>query len=335
MTWRQSIAELVAGDELNVLMKGVRDLSGKLTSAINARNSILSDRIEAEKLYQEAIRLGGPPFMAMGFVNTPNPMVLPAMKALETARKGVRLYAREVFTLTMLDRVFTRISVELGRQTLTGEANAIDGVLNQIRRFVIETDNRFRVAPEYMETKGEILQAAKSQWAHMGVPANAFDDPRWMEGIMKAADQVIPVPLPRSYRPPEISEGIQEGTSMMQGMGSVTVLVVVLLKVLGIVAATVVAIVAIKRLIPDQNLKAEKTSEILKEYADRKTKIERQMRALGKSEVEISRRMEEIDSEAQRAVKGIPDAPSPFGGILKTAGVVLGVVAGTKIVGVW
>lgn len=336
MSWRQALAELIAGNELDVLMRGVRGLNDKLVSVINARNGILSGYLDATKLYGEAVAIGGAPYISMGISNVPNPSVLPSLQALGTAVKGVKFFARDVFLLTMLDRVFAEVASELGKMDLRNDANAVESTLNQIRRFVMETDDKFgfRVVPEYMETKSAILQNAKAEWAHRGVATNAFGDPRWLEGVVAAADQVVPVPQPSGGSSSSMFT-TPMGPSLMHGMGAVTVLVAILLKVLGIVAVTVVAIVAIRRLIPDQNAKAEHAADLLRDYQQQKSREALQMRAQGKSEAEISKRMADIDAEAKRAVDAIPDAPAPLGGLFKWLGIAAGVGVGTKIAGVW
>lgn len=330
--WREAVAELVAGDELSELVRGIRGVQDRLRGAIVARKPILDGYVQAKALAQEATRLFGPLMsQPIGLIPTVNLKVVPAAEALRTATKGVEYMAREVFTLTMLDRVFTEISAALTQAGLSTDADSVWSTVQMIRRFTLETDDTFfSLVPEYGKTKEKLLSSTQSQWAHVGVASNAVGDPRWIQAVMDVAEQVVPLPAAAGA-----SEGIPEGTSMMSGMGALPLLAVVLLKVLAIVATTVVAIVAIRQLIPNQNSKAETARELLLRYQAQKENEAAQMRAMGKSEAEIQSRMEAIDREAGAAVEKIPEPRS----ILGTVGTVLAVAAaaavGTKIAGVW
>lgn len=305
--WGGAVTELIAGGELEKLNSAVRALLDKLIAAINSRAEIVQGYREAKALFADAQAKYGPPMMSVGYAEIPNQSVLPAFMAFGTAAKGVQVFAREVQTLGFLDRVFTQVSAALTRAGASNDANSIDQALAQLRRFTMETDNLFfSLAPEYNETKQKILAQAKPQWAALGVAANAYDDPKWMAGYIRAANIVVPID-----DQPEPPAAVAEA-----GLGALPVLGAMLIWVIGIVVAGLVISSAISRILPDTNSKARTAEALLLKYQEQKAREAAEMRAAGYSEEQIKKRMDTIDDEKKRDLDKIPNPPSIMGWVV-------------------
>ena len=299
--WGAAVTGLIANQELDQLNSGVRKLLDKLISAIGQRQGLLRGYQEAKTILQTAQANFGAPFISTGFATVPNVALVPAMLAFGSAKKGVELMAREVQTMGFLDRIFTQVSVALTKAGLENDANSIDQALAQIRRFNVETDNMFFTqAPEYHQAKQAILQQAGAEWKALGVAQNAYDDPKWMAGYLRAAQRVVPI-----ENAPQPPEAVQEA-----GMGALPLLGALLIWAIGIVVAGFVISEAISRVLPDQNSKAKTAEKLLLAYQAQKAQEASQMRAAGASASEIDARMAAIDEEAKRAVAAVPDSPS-------------------------
>lgn len=301
--WGSAVTELIAQDELGRLNSAVRALIDKLIAAINSRAEVLSGYQEAAALFKDAQAQFGAPMINAGYALIPNPAVLPSYTAFGVAVKGVQVFAREVQTLGFLDRVFTQVSASLTRAGLANDANSIDQALAQIRRFNLETDNMFfRAVPEYNQTKQQILAQAKAEWAALGVAANAYDDPKWMAGYIRAANAVVPV---------EDQPGPPEAVAQA-GLGELTLLGSLLIWVIGIVVAGLVISSTLSRILPDVNAKARTAEKLALAYQQQRADVAAQMRADGKSEDEIKQTMREISAEEEEAYRKIPESPSWF-----------------------
>jgi hypothetical protein len=297
--FRQAVVSLIAEKELDQLISAVRKLNDEVISGINDRNSIITGYKEAKALLDEATRNFGPPVISTGLVSLPNTKVLPAYTAMVTARKGIQVLARKVQTLVMLDRIFTALSAELTKAGASNDANAIDITLAQVRRFVVETDNMASSLTDYMDTKRAILTLAEKKYAAAGVDRNAIDNPRWLAIYVQAAQEIVPIP----QEPPPSA-----------GLGNpMPLLATVLIWVIGIVAAAVVAMRAISRLIPDQNSKAITAREIVLAAEKRKSEELARLRAAGASQAEIDAAMKSIDESTKRLLENIPEPKSPLG----------------------
>lgn len=322
--WGAAVTGLIANQELDQLNAAVRKLIDKLIAAIGQRAGLLKGYQEAKAAYQNAQQKFGPAFIFNGITQAPNIALVPFMLAFTSARKGVELMAREVQTMGFLDRIFTQVSVALTKAGLSNDANSIDQALAQIRRFNLETDNMFFTqAPEYHQAKQAILQQANAEWAALGVAKNAYDDPKWMAGYLRAAQRVVPIEnLPQA--PPAVLEA---------GMGALPLLGALLVWTIGIVVAGFVLSEAISRVLPDQNSKAKTAEKLLLAYQEQKAQEAAQMRAAGASDAQINARMAAIDEEAKRAVAAVPDPPSMLKWILIPALVLGGGYAVGKAVG--
>jgi len=326
--WREAIIGAIAGRELDLLMSAVRSLADDLVGAIEARGPVLEGWRRAKALAEEAQRLFGPPILSAGLASVPNPKTLPAMMALGTARKGVQVFARQVQTLTLLDRVFTAISAELTRAGVRGEAEAVDATLRQLRRFVFETDNLMGAVPDYMDAKRAILSAAASEWAAWRVPSDAIGDPRWLAAYVKAADRVVPLPG-RPGAPAEL------GQAGLSDLGSpLAPLIAAIIWIVAIIAFAVVAANSIARLIPDQNSKAETARALLLAAEERKRQVELEMRRQGKSQAEINQAKASIDAEVKEVVAEIPEPKSPLAALLLPVGILVAGAFAAKAAGV-
>ncbi len=301
--WGAAVTGLVAAQELDQLNSAVRKLIDKLISAIGQRAGLLQGYQEAKAALQSAQAKFGPAFISTGIIQVPNAALIPAMLAFGSAKKGVELMAREVQTMGFLDRVFTQVSAALTRVGLSNDANSIDQALAQIRRFNVDTDNMFfSQAPEYNQAKQAILRQAEAEWQALGVAKNAYDDPKWMAGYLRAAQSVVPIEnIPQ---PPE--------SVLDAGMGALPLLGALLIWAIGIVVAGLVLSEAISRILPDQNSKAKTAEKLLLAYQDQKAKEAAQMRAAGASEAQIQTRMNAIDEEAKKNVNNIPEPGSLF-----------------------
>lgn len=301
--FRQAVLGLIAEKELNQLTSALHRLNEQVVQGIDDRNETARGYKEAKALLDEAVKQFGPPMISgpMG-VSIPNPSVLPAYMAMATARKGVQVLARQVQMLGMLDRVFTKISVELTNAGATNDANSIDITLAQLRRFILDTDKMIApLAPEYMDTKRAILQSAERKYAAAGIATNAIDDPKWFGLYVEAANEIVP--LPDQPSPPP-------GAGL--GMPAIAA---VIIWIVAVVAAAVVASQAIARLIPDQNSKAITARQIALEAAERKRQVEMQMRAQGASQAEIDAAKKSIDADTKDSIENIPEPKSPFGAL--------------------
>lgn len=330
--WGAAITEAIAGRDLERLLGAVLSLNDRLIEAVNARGAVLSGYKEAKALQEEALRLFGPPMMRIGLIPVPNWRILPAAMAFQTAKKAVQVFARQVMTLLQLNRVFTEISAALTRAGLKNDANGVDMTTNQIKRFVFETDNIFGSSvPEYGETKRAIASAADKEWMAWGVAKDAYGDPRWLAAFEKAADKVVLIP-----DKPEPPSALRERGLAEGGLGNpLPVLAVVVIWTVGILSASVLAGIAITRLIPDQNSKAKTARDLLLKAAEQKRQVELAMRQQGKSQAEIDAAKASIDKETEAAVKAIPEPKSPWGFLLVPLGILAAAAIGGKAAGLW
>lgn len=321
--WGAAITTLLAEDELNDLMKGVRKLNDNVVSAIESRNSTLKGYQEALKLSKKARAKYGPPMLGV----IPNFRSLPAFAALGTARKGVRVFARQIQLMLAMDRVFTSISVELTKAGLSREANAIDMTLGIMRRFIRETDDMFRLVSDYGDTKRKILSLAEDTiMPKMGITRFDYANPKWMVAYSKAAEEVVPLPNDRGV----------PGELRAAGMGNpLPTLVVALIWIIAVIAAAIVAASSISKMIDSLNSKAVTAEKLILSCQERKKEVELAMRRQGASGKEIVERLKQIDASCKRDVEAIPDPVSPFSGLLAPIGILVGVAVGGKVAGVF
>lgn len=324
--WKGDIAAAVAGNELNQLISGIFNLQNSLVEAINARNQILSGYTRAKAIYDDAEKLFGPPVQTVGFVPVPNFKTLPAQFALASATKGVRVFARQVQTLAELAIVFSKISEQLSAAYLANDANAVDMTVNQVNRFVIESDALFRGVPEYNSTKQKIIAAFKGELTLWGVGQNDYGDPRWFAAFVKAADKVVEIPG-RPTAPQELGAGM----SGMNGLGNpMPQLIIALLWVVAIAAATVTAMYAISKTISALNSEAETAKALILQRDREKEAYRAQLAAQGTPAAAITEAMKQFDAETDQQVKAIPKS-ALLGDILLYGGLAAGGIAAVFI----
>lgn len=322
--WKGDIAAAVASGELDQLMAGVRRTQDSLIAAINARGPAINAYQTARNLLDEATAKYGPPFFSAAFGSSvPNPNVFPAAQAFTAAAEGMRFFARQVQTLYELDVVLTKVSEGLFNAGLRSEEASVNAAVTQIRRFTSETDALLRGIKDYTETKNRIVEAFNKQRAAFGVPASQSDDPRWFEAYLLAAEQVVPLP----------KEAAAVGVSGLSDLGLGPALVV-LIKVIAIIAATVVAIHAINKITSALNSKAETAREVILQRERDWSQMESAMRAAGKSQTEIDAARKSWESGTAQSVKEIPEPSGVFGSVTTALVAVLGVGAALKFGGV-
>lgn len=303
--WGGAVAGMIAGDELNQLVSAILNINDQLVGMINSRASVRDGYLQAKQTYDQAMQ---------SFDGFDVGDLEPVQLALGTAKKGVQVYARQVQTLTMLDHVFTEISIALGSAGLKSDASNVDATLNQIRRFTIDTDNAFAGIPDYMAAKQLILGTAQVMWNSAGVPTNAYSNPSWFNLYVKASNQAVPIP-----NQPELPDELRAA-----GMGALPIIATMLIWVIGVIVAGVVISKALASAIPNQNSKAETVKQILLKAADEKARVRSEMMAQGRSQEEIDQAMTSIDRGAAAASKDVPDAPSMLGYVLIPLGLGIG-----------
>lgn len=309
-----SFSAMVAGEEnLDKLRKGVAQAQDAIRKVIETRAPLLAGYRIAEVAYNEIKGKYGPELMGIGMVRFPNPNYVPALSALVTAQDAMKQYARQVHQSENLAIVFMRISEALTKAGLKNDANYVDQFTSLSNRFTIETGNLLRGIPAYQGTINSIIEAFKQELSAAGVAPNAYDDPRWYQAYLRAADKVVP--LPEAAR-----AGMGEFDEAVSGLGiePVTISLIIagivkLVIVLGLIASV---LYALSRLLPDANSKAKTARDLLVQRETDWTKIEAQMRAQGKSQAEIDAARKSWEAGTRKTIEEIPEPESPLVGLL-------------------
>lgn len=295
--WTGDIALLTAGDQLDQLTKGIFAIQDSLVSAIEARNGILSEYRSAQIALADANRL-------FGVATSEDSGSYDAKMAFTAAAMGVRVFARQIMTLSELQVVFSDISAKLTSAGLTQDADSIDQTTRQINRFVIESDTLFAQVVEYNQAKQAIIGQFKAELSAWSVAQNAYSDPRWFAAYVKAADKVVELP----GRPTAPDELGNLGVSGMGDMGILPAAVVAVLWVIAIVGATVSIMYTVKKTIEALNSKAETAKALILQRDQEKEALRQQMIEGGSNQAEISAAMNDFDAETTKQVKDIPDS---------------------------
>ena len=282
--FNEAVAGIVAGGELSKVVSAISSVQNELISAINAKGAVLDGYQKAEALFYE---------MASQDTGEMGPFIA----ALEGARMGVQLFARQVQTLTELEIALSKVSVALYSAGLTSDSNSIDQTVAQIRRFVTETDGAFSQISEYRSTKLAIISAFASQLSAYGIGRSDYSNPQRFVAFGEAVRAVAPIP----DEPPVPSE-------IDRGLGALPLLAVGLLYALAIVAATVVAIVSVKSIISALNSKADTTKALLLQRSSEKETLRAQLYAQGASPETIRTAMATFDEDTEGMRKKIPDS---------------------------
>lgn len=293
--WKSDIASAVAGNELNQLVSGIFKVQDSLVDAINARNQILASYQKAKVLYDDAEKTFGPPML--GFI--PNFKTIPAQFALAGAVRGVQIFARQIQTLAELGIVFSNISSQLSNANLYQDADSVNQTVRQVNRFVVESDVLFSQVSQYNGTKQKIISAFKNELTLWGVGQTAYGDPRWFAAFVKAADKVVEIPG-RPTAPQELGAGMGSlGNPLPQ-------LIVALLWVVAIVAATVTAMYAINKTISALNSEAETAKALILQRDREKEQYRAQLVSQGTPQPAVDAAMKQFDAETAQQVKDIP-----------------------------
>lgn len=322
--WTQAVSTMLAQDELSELMTAVRAYLDELIGAIRVRNDIHKGYVEAWKIGDETARAFGST-IKVGFVNVPNWKMLPAIHAMKEASRAVKIFARQVQSLVMMDRVFTRISAVLTSVGASSDANAIDQALRQSRRFVVESDDMFSEIPLYRETKNAILMQAQGEWKMWKVPDDAVDDQRWLAAYFVAADKVVPIPKPPAPRDVRAA-----------GLGALPLLASVLLYALAIMVGGFVIVRTVSQVLPDANSRARTAKELLLRRNEQKEDLRQDLLREGRSDAEVNRAMKAFDDETKRMIQEVPASTDIFSKFaLPAAGALLGMGILAKIFKLW
>jgi len=295
--FRSALSSMIAEGSLNELLRGIFKVQDLLVSSINSRGEIFEGHSRAQDLYADSAQFG-PEMIPMPFgAGLINPYRIPALQAVESANFGVAAFARQVLTLNQLARIFGGVSSALTEAGLANDANSVDQTLAQMRRFIQESDNLFAGVGIYRDTKAQILQIFEQTELPMwGVSPQAVDDPRWIQAFVKAADKVVELPDVDTSLPPGVS-----------GLGALPVLAAAILWGIGIVAAAVTAMYAIRKIIDALNSKAITARELILQRDREKEALRMKMIESGASPEEIDTAMKAFDEETARQVKSVPD----------------------------
>jgi hypothetical protein len=309
--WRGDIAASIAGNEIDKLVSGIFKVQDSLINSINARNGIFDGYQQAKLIYSEAVKTFGDKAMTR---------LEPAISALTGATMAVKVFARQIQTLSELWVVFAEISSKLHAAGLYNDENAVNQTVNQVRRFVTESDAKFAGIPQYNGTKQEIIAAFVAELRMWGVDRNAYGDPRWFGAFIKAADKVVELP----GRPTAPGEIASFGVSGLGGLGNpLPMLIVALLWVLAIVAATVTLMYGINKTINALNSEAVTARDLILQRDKEKEQLRMELVRQGKGQAEINAAMAQFDRETRDQVKDIPKS-----GLLSSLLLPLGIAAG-------
>lgn len=321
--WSAAIAQAIAGKELDRLTASVRDLLGNIADAINYRKAALDAYRRARAELAAATARFGPVSMVLPMGGTtPNHVVLPFVTAERAAATAVRTLARVAVMFSKLGLVYGKVEEGFRRAGLDTDAGAVSSLTTQLMRFVNDTPGMASDVPLYMDTVRSLNSAFGAELSAWGVSVGAYDDPRWMQAFVKAADKVVPLP---------------QGADA--GMGNP--LPVLILAIIVVVAGVIAAIGVLKSLSvisETLNSKAIAAKDLLERRLGERAKLEAELRNKGAPESEIRTRLDTFDAGTEAAVKLLPDPTSLFGAlglekILVPAGVVVAGYFGLKAAG--
>jgi len=302
--WKSALSMMIAEGELNRLLSAVFQLNDQLRGLVESRNGIYDGYAVAKKLYDEAVSKAGGAFDYVFGATVPKPEVLPSLQSLATTKIGIEQFARQVSTILQLVKVFNSVAVTLQGAGMTQDSDNVSLTVNQVNKFVYDTDNKFAGVPEYSAMKSKIMSAALAEWKAWGISSDDTSNPWWFQAFIKAAQRVCPVDGDQ-WPPPGFA-----GT----GMGALTVLAQVILWVVGIIATAVTIMYSISKLIAAMNSKAETAKQLILDRNAQKEQLRAQMVAAGKSQADINAAMAAFDAETKKQVADIPE--SSIGGTL-------------------
>lgn len=282
--FREAVAGMVAGGDLDRLIRAIFGIQDQLVNAINTRAQIVNEHRKAVDFYNEA------------FSNKDLSFVT-AVQAYEAAKMGVEIFARQVQTLNELDVVFTRISEALSSAGLSGDANAVNQTVTQIRRFTSDTDKVMSGIAEYSSAKFAIIAEFNRELAAAGISTSDYSNPGWFSAYVRGSARVVP--FENEPSPPS-------GLSGLGGLDGLPMLAVAIIWVIGIVAAAVVAIVTINKIIAALNSQAETQRALILERNRQKETLRQQLYAEGRAQAEIDAIMVGYDKETVRQTDDVP-----------------------------
>lgn len=324
--WKSDIASAIASKELDQLVKSIFRVQDYLSDAIAQRNPVAQGYREAKRLLDDSLKIV-PAYIVVGFTQVPNPLLIPQLTAVASAKQGIAYFARQVQTLNEISVVFLNIANILSEKGLKTDAESINTTYRQILKFSTETDAVMRDITYYNDVKMNLIAAFNSELASAGISKTDYGNPGWFQAFLRAADKVVPIPDAAKKEVGLTGFG-------MGDLGALPVLIGALIAVILSVGAVLVALKAVSRLIPDQNSKAETARQLLLKAQERKAAVEMQMRAQGATEDEIKARLSEIDKETEAAVGQIPEPKSPLASLALPAGIIAGGAILLKIAGV-
>jgi hypothetical protein len=331
-TFTELLTNLIASGKLDQLRSAVGQLSDLATKASNMQNPLFNGYVEAKAIRDSMAQKYGLtipiPFGGM----MPNPVVIPSLLAYSTAVEAVKVLARLRDQVSQTAQVYTVLARTLREKSLPQTAGEIEAQVSSAMRIVQGLDAKFigpsgqraaGIVPEYGQTLIKIAGAAQSEWSAWGVGLGNYDDPRWMEAYIKAANKVVPIPE---------SATKSAGLSGLGSLGAADPIswTLIIIAAIKIIAALVVILAALDRMVPDQNLKAREAAKIAQKAFDAKVAEEARMRAQGKTQEEIDRMKAGIDADAKKSVATIPDPKGFLEGVLGP----LGLVAAAIVAGV-
>lgn len=307
--FNDAMASMIAGGELSKLTSAIFKIQDELISASSSRAAVLEGFQKAEALYYEAAS------------NDVGDLTV-FLEAIEGAKLGVRLYARQIQTLTQFEIILSKVSSSLYSAGLTNDSNAVDQTVAQIRRFVSDTDSAFGGIPEYSKTKLSIISAFASELSRAGISRNDYANPAWFSAFGRAASAVVPI-----ENEPSAPEGLGGG------LGALPLLAVAILYGLAIVAATIVAIVSVRSVIAALNSKAETAGKLILQRSSDREVLRRQLYAQGASEEVIDSTLSKFDEDTKKDLNNIPGS-SLLSELLVPIGIGIATLFGLKKAGI-
>lgn len=323
-----SITEMVigalAGGQLDKLRDGIGKLSDAAAQIATIRTATFNGYVEAQGLLDDAqasegLTIAGP------FGPIPNPAALPALIASQTAIQAVQFLARMVFQTSQTSTLYAYILTVLTDQGMADAADMVRGSLSQIQRIIQDVNAQYigptgdpskAIIPDFGSTTLALRAEFANELQAAGVATGEYDNPLWIQTMNSAADKIVPLPDDAKQ-----AAGVS-GLGAL-GLADPVSWTVVLIYTIGIIAAAVVAIIALTRLIPDANLQAREAAKLIQQRASDWTGVETQMRAQGKSQAEIDTARAAWDQQTGKQASNIPKPPSLFEGILGPVGLAL------------
>lgn len=269
--FREAVAGIIAGGDLDKLVQAIYGVQDRLIDAINARPAVIDG-------YRKAFELAD-------------------SEMIESARMGVRIFARQVQTISELNILFMKIAEALSGAGLTNDANGVNQTVVQLRRFETETNQVMSGVPEYSDVKWEILSAFNYELSRLGVSQNDYSNPEWISAYCRASAQVVPF---------ENEPSKPWGLSGLFGLGELSTLAVAILWGIAIVAAAAVAAMTISKIISALNIRAETQQKLILDRNQQKEQLRLVLHAQGIPQAAIDMMMQQFDTETKKMVDDVP-----------------------------